>query len=495
MASHPESLATRLRQSRLARRDDVAPTRAATWDLIKVALLVPALTVVVLTVVVSLVKAIAGGAVSGLPSQVAAGWLVVNQVPLTVGDTIVGALPLLPTLLLIAAVAAVTARAARETDSLAAVGTIAGAALGGSLLTTALSLAVVADGSSVSSLGQPDPLTAFGATLLVQGIGVLIGVGRRCLAPLFAQYEFPATDRVGARAGLIAFAALVAGSGILVLAGELAHWSLIGELIEGGHSVDGYLGLVGLSILYLPNVLVAALGVSVGAEVNVGTASLTAFGTDPGTLPPLPVLGVMPEHLGAVGFAVLLIPLLTGVLIGWYCRSVEIVKHLRAVAVAAAAAAGLVAVASVLAGGRVGEIGSLGASAPVAAGYTFAWIMVVGAACAGVHYLLPSTRSQRIADAVPFDLDELLADEDFDGLEIVDDPDADGGDEAVTEGDEADPDLVATDVLEPLDDDEADGPADHLADDYLADDDLPGSGDTADQRPGDPVSSRGADGD
>lgn len=458
MSSTTESLVTRLRQGRVARHGDHPPGRAATWDLLKVALLVPAVTTAILAVVVTVVKLLAGGAFGGLGAQVGAGWLVLNQVPLTVGGVTVGALPLLPTLGLITAVAMVTARASRQVATLQEVGSIAGAALAGPLLWTALALAVVADGSAVSSIGQAAPLPAFGYTLLVQGIGVGIGVGRRCLQPLFDSYEFPVTDRVGARAGLLGFAGLFAGGAVLVSVGLVVNWGLVGDLIAEGHSFDGYLGLTLLSILYLPNAVIGALGVSVGATAQVGTATIDALGVQPGAVPPVPILGILPEQgLGTLGALVFLLPAAVGVLAGWYCRSRDFVKHLRAVGVAAATTTALIVLWCVLGAGGAGELGRVGVSAPLAGVYAFAWIAVLGAVTAGIYQVVPESWVRRGEPDAGFDLDALLAGDEFADLEIIDDEDLDDHNEEEVDEDE---------------DDDADADEDFEGEDADADDDF-----------------------
>ncbi|MCK0439686.1 DUF6350 family protein [Gordonia alkaliphila] len=461
MPATTEPLVTRLRQGRVARRGEHQVGRTATWNLLKVALLVPVLTTVVLALVLTVTKLLAGGAFGGLSSQSAAAWLAVNQVPLTVGGVTVGVLPMLPTMVLIAAVAMGTARACREVDSLQEVATIAGAALAGPLVWTALALAVVADGAAVSALGQPAPLPAFAFTLLVQGIGVAIGTTRRCVQPLLAMYEFPVADRVGGRAGLLAFAGLLGGGLALVVIAGLVKWDRIGELIATGNSFDGYLGLILLSILYLPNVVVGALGVAVGASVQVGTATIDAISVHPGAVPPLPILGLLPESsMGPLGAFVFVVPVAVGVAVGWYCRSYDIAKHLRAVGVAAATCAALVVLACGMSGGAVGELGRVGVSAPLAGVYTFAWIAILGAVTAGVHRVAPASwfGDAEAGSDDDFDLDRLLAeDAEFADLEIVEDPDLDTAADTDTDTDDEDEDdetdAAEADVDEDFDED------------------------------------------
>ena len=485
MSATTESLVTRLRQGRVTRRDqEQQPGRAATWDLLKVAVLVPAITTLVLLVVVTLTKLLAGGVVGGLGAQVGAAWLAVNQVPLTVGGVTVGVLQLLPTLAMIAGTAVVTARASREVDTLAEVGSIAGAALAGPLLWTALALAIVADGAAVSSIGQAPPLPAFGYTLLVQGLGVAVGVGRRCLQPIFDSYEFPVTDRVGARAGLLAFLGMVAGGAVLVVIGVVTKWGRIGELIAEGHSFDGYLGLTFLSILYLPNIVIDAAALAIGAQVSGGTAPGCTVIASTVAVPPLPILGAIPEQgLGGIGALVFVIPVLVGALVGWYCRSHDLIKHLRAVGIAAAVCAALMVLAAGLSGGGAGEIGRVGVSAPLAGVYAFGWVALGGGLAIAVHRFAPAAWVGRTpassfgaSDSVDFDLDELLASDEFADLEIVDDPDAEFDDFADDQFDDQLGDEASDDACDELDDEsegevepEADGdlPADNEVTDVL----------------------------
>ena len=85
MSPSSNSLAARLRQVRLDRRAGGVPRKAATWDLVKVALVSPMITVVTIAVIIGLIRLLAGDGLSGSGSATAAGWLAVNQVPITIG--------------------------------------------------------------------------------------------------------------------------------------------------------------------------------------------------------------------------------------------------------------------------------------------------------------------------------------------------------------------------------------------------------------------------
>ncbi|WOC11558.1 cell division protein PerM [Gordonia sp. MP11Mi] len=409
MSGSSNSLATRLRQVRLARRADSAPRKAATWDLVKVALLVPGLSILTIVVVLGIVRLLAGDGLSGIMSATAAGWLAVNQVPVTISGVTLGVLPLLPTLLVCAGTAKVVAEGSSTARELPDLVGIVGAALGGSLLVTALSLAVVADGAAVSAVGQPDPLAAFGYTLLIQGIAVLIGVAIPSLRPILEEFVVPATERVGVRSGVIAFGVLIAGGAILVFGSIVMHWGSVSAMIGDGNSFDGYLGLTVLSILYLPNMVMGAAVVTTGSTVQLGDTVVDAFDVSRGAVPPLPIVSALPETgLGGVGGLLFVVPLAAGLLLGWYCRSSDPIRHLRAVAIGSAVAAALVVALSWVSGGRLGELGRTGVDVATAGVFTFAWLMLAGALVVGGMWV--SNRGVRRVRGVEDDLDSWLDD-------------------------------------------------------------------------------------
>ncbi len=424
-------MATRLRQVRLARRADQVPRKAATWDLVKVALLVPGVSVIAIAVLLAIVRLLAGDGLSGLSSATAAGWLAVNQVPITIGGVTLGVLPLLPTFAVCAGTVAVVSEGASTARELPDLVGIVGAALGGSLLTTALSLAVVADGSAVTSIGQPDALAAFGYTLLVQGLAVIVGIAKASLRPILDEFDVPATERVGVRGGVIAFGALIAGGALLVLTGMLLHWGTVSAMIADGSTFDGYLGLTGLSILYLPNMVAGAAAIATGTTGEIGTTVLDVFDVSSGAVPPLPIVGVLPETgIGAYGALIFVIPLVAGGVLGWFCRSTDPIRHLRAVVIGAAVAAALMVLAVGLGGGQLGELGDTGVNVPTTGVFAFSWIALGGALVAGVMWLAAGGLNRRRGDDEDLDswLDDTALDAESDDDES-DDEEA-GHDEA-----------------------------------------------------------------
>lgn len=447
MSGSSKSLATRLRQVRLARRADSTPHKAATWDLVRVGFLVPGLSILVITVVVGIVRLLAGDGLSGIMSATAAGWLAVNQVPVTISGVTLGVLPLLPTLLVCAGTVKVVAEGAATARELPDLVGIVGAALGGSALVTALSLAVVSDGAAVSAVGQPDPLAAFGYTILIQGVAVLIGIAIPSLKPILEEFAIPATERVGLRGGAIAFGVLIAGGAAMVLGSIVVHWGSVSAMIADGNTFDGFLGLTGLSILYLPNMVIGAAAVTTGASAQLGDTVFDAFDVSRGAVPPLPVVAAVPESgIGGLGALLFVVPLAAGLLLGWYCRSSEPLRHLRAVAIGSAAAAALVVATGWVSGGRLGELGHTGVDVAASGVFTFAWLMLAGALVVGGTWVagggIARARSGDDTDDLDSWFDDVATYDDADEVvdEEVDEPDSAADDSEDTDLDETEPD-------------------------------------------------------
>lgn len=433
-----DSLAARLRQVRLDRRADQAPKAPVTWDVIRVGLTVPTVAWLTIFLTVLITQVASGAGFSSLGAATAAGWLAVNQTALSIGGVSIGVLPLLPTLLVGYGTYRVVRRATAHASSFNELLRVAGTAVIGPIVATALALAVVADGAAASPIGNPTPLAAFGLTLLVHGVAALLGLVPRLLHPFLDEFAIPASDRVGARGGAAAFGALIAGGAVAVFVGFVVHFDAVAEVIGAGNTFDGYLGLTVLSILYLPNFVVGAAAITVGASAQLGGTVIDAFSTHPGTLPPVPVAAVVPTaDVGAVGGLLFLVPVVAGVLLGWFTRSHDVIAHLRAVGVGAGVASGLMVIAAGLAGGTLGEMGHAGVGVPATGVYTFAAVGVTAAATAGL-YRLRDHRTERAASARPTlpapALDTAATDNEGSG---VDDDHAD--DRAADEDLEADP--------------------------------------------------------
>ncbi|MGW0172875.1 cell division protein PerM [Rhodococcus sp. NPDC003322] len=348
----------------------------------------PALLALVVIATCMLVTLVAANSdLTGTSGAIAAGWLAVHQVPLTIGGASLGVLPLLPTLVMVAAVARGCSRVVHASTPRHECWWVLGAAVAGPLVVTAIALAVVADAASVIALSTPNPLSAFAWVAAVHLTGAGIGIGMRLWRPAVTFLGVPDWVLAAARPAMRAAMALLATGAAITVASLLASWSTVGMLVEAGDGFTGGLGLTLLSILYLPNVVVGATAVLVGSAVHVGSASVSLFDVVGGPVPALPVLGALPEQSWGDGWlAALVIPAAIGVLFGRECarRSGSPLLAAKTALVGAFAVAVVFAVLGFVAGGALGSFGSVGVTVATFAGATFGWLALCGAAAAAV---------------------------------------------------------------------------------------------------------------
>ncbi|WP_051612968.1 cell division protein PerM [Rhodococcus sp. UNC23MFCrub1.1] len=347
-----------------------------------VGLLLAVVTAVVLVTLVS-----ANSDLTGTFGALAATWLAVHQVPLGIAGATLSILPLLPTLVLVHAVSSAVARPLTDASTRRDIGWVVGAAIAGPLAMAAVMLAMIHDASTVIALSTPNALATFGWVILVHGIGAAIGCIRGTwpslmrtvvLSPWLAASFAPA-----ARAGAV----LLAGGAVVVATSLALSFSTLGTLLETGGGIGGALGLTAISVLYLPNIVVAASSVVTGSSAHVGAAMVSVTETTGGQLPAVPVLAVMPESSAQVWWPVMLVvPALAAVVLGRACAraTTSLADAVRSAAAAAVCVSVAAVLIGVVAGGSVGTFGHLGVDAPLLGVTTFAWCLVVGALTAAV---------------------------------------------------------------------------------------------------------------
>ncbi|MBB5854927.1 hypothetical protein HDA45_005014 [Amycolatopsis umgeniensis] len=315
------------------------------------------------------------------------GWLAAWQVELDLGGHPLGILPLLPTLVVAWLVARAAARAVRRiggrtpADAVPVVAVTAGAhALFGVLI------ALMASGSPIGV----NPLTAFCVPGLIAGLAAVAGIAKVCGLPAAVRDRFDPVAVRGLRAGALGLAAMIACGAVVFTAATALSWSTVDSLFEPGFGTS--FGLFALSVAYLPNAIVAALSFTTGPGFSVGSLTVGMFGYREGQLPGVPVLAGIPSHHAVWWPALLLLPALAGVLVGWKIRTIDEdpMLRMRAVAVAGALVAFGCVVLGTLAGGRLGDGPFDPVSVPVgvASVIAFCWIVIPGgfvAFFAGAH--------------------------------------------------------------------------------------------------------------
>ncbi|HVK23662.1 MAG TPA: DUF6350 family protein [Actinokineospora sp.] len=428
--------------------DPVAP--AARLRTLVVAALGPLLTgYAAVAAVMALVTAIASRAhftTLGVLAGALPGWLAAHQVPLIIQGHELGALPLLPTVLLVLLVGRTAAGAAERLDAWGAretgliiVATVAAHAAFG------LTIALVLEDGPVAV----DPLAGFYYPALLSGLAATVGVARRSGLVDWCVGRFDAAALRGLRAGLLAVAALLACGALVTTFGLVTSFGTANTIFafDGPGSA---LGMLLLSAGYLPNAVVAGVAFIAGPGFSLGAVTIAPVGFVGGPVPALPLLAALPERSALWWVGLFALPAAVGALVGWVLRSTAESprERMRSVGVAAAAV-GLGFV--VMAGSAGGALGG-GPFHPLdlhAALVSFAlvcWVAVPGALVAWFAGPRPVVDGpiglidpEEAEDESPDDTDDAEdADEDSD--EDEDDPDesADTADAAAAEAVEPD---------------------------------------------------------
>ena len=185
---------------------------------------------------------------------------------------------------------------------------------------------------------HPEPLHALNAALVPLGIVVaglmwggyrearslsrMVGVDTAEQISQMSQYSRWAGSYAWAvvRAAVVAFVALIGLGAVLLGIGILAGWSQIIATYQELHA--GAVGDTAVTLLqlgFLPNLVIYAMAWSTGAGFSFGAGtSVGLTSSDAGTLPILPILGAVPESMGAFGLVGLLVPLGAGAIAGWW---------------------------------------------------------------------------------------------------------------------------------------------------------------------------------
>ncbi|MCP2301958.1 cell division protein PerM [Actinokineospora globicatena] len=415
--------------------------------------------------VLALVTAIAARALfttTGVLAAAVPGWLGAYQVPVRIEGHELGALPLLPTLLALVLVWRTAASAAErlgvETPREAAqvVGAIVGAhaAVG-------LSLALLCSGGTVTI----DPLAGLYYPALLSGIAAVAGVLPRAGLSRVLSERMDAVALRGLRAGLLAVAALLA-AGALVLTLALAlSFSTVRHLFAI-EDFGGGIGMLLLSLGYLPNAVVAATAFSAGPGFALGSVVVSPMDFTGGTVPPLPLLGALPEQGQAWWLVLFAFPAAVGTLVGWVLREVDESPkvRVRAVVVASVVVAMAFAVLGGAAGGALGggPFDPLDLRAAWLSVALVAWVAVPGAVVAWTAGPQPLRVEPEPEPEPDSDLDSDFDEDDLDDLDDSDD------------ADDSDDDLQDSGAAELTEDEAEDDPAEEPAEDAdPADEDAP----------------------
>lgn len=339
---------------------------------------VPDIVVVLGIIVVALAGLLFTGiSLTALPATIAQLWLILNLVPVSADGIVLGVLPLLPAMGLIALIARRVRLAVRGRVSMADLLVLSLGTLVTPLILTLIACAMMWDAGRVFDVGVPPLGHAVARTLLVHLIALVIGMGGRLWRAVLRRYRAPGwlVDAAATAARILLL--LAAASLVVLLVLLVTGWSRQMELADIYGDTGGMPGVAVLSLLYLPNAVIAVITVMLGSEFHLGAASVSLYAIDLTELPLLPLMALIPGWAHPWSIVLLLVPSIAVAFV---------LGNVRFTVVQTLATSAVIAV-MVLVGGYLtwGEIGYLGTGGPMVwltAGLAFAWTAGIGVAAA-----------------------------------------------------------------------------------------------------------------
>ena len=244
------------------------------------------------------------------------GWLVAHDASLRIEEVTYTLLPwglmLIPGVVLIATTRAL-GRAARITEWRRGLIALVLVVVTYALIACALAVAVSTPSAAVSGTTAALMAAAIAAAATVWGLAPL-----GCWTTLLAAVPSPV--RLMVRAGVLGFFALMGIAAILtVVAALLGFDRMLALSVSLDAGAAGGLVLLIAQLAYVPMLIVWVLSYLAGAGVNLGADTLLSpfvSGTAPTQLPSAPVLALLPENAGSIAWALPILVVLVGTVVG-----------------------------------------------------------------------------------------------------------------------------------------------------------------------------------
>lgn len=315
------------------------------------------------------------GTMGALPATIATLWMVLNLAPVVLADVTVSFMPLLPALGLLALISYRVRRAVRTKVSVVDLAVLLACTLAVPLLLTLVAWGMLWDAAKVFDLSPPPLWEALIRTLLLHLLAYALGVGQRLWRAVARRYRIP-TELVDGAVNSGRFFRRMAGVGLILLLGLFVlGWERQVQMAESFEifGLQEGLGLGLVSLLYLPNAVIAVIAVLLGGEFIIGSASVSLFSIHLVPVPPLPLFALIPGEASSWAPVLLLV---TGALASW--QAVRSRPSLVQAAGAGLGAAVGAAVGAYLAGGQLGWYGATGPTVWLAALLAGAWVGGIG---------------------------------------------------------------------------------------------------------------------
>lgn len=345
-----------------------------------------------------------------LSATIAQLWLSLNLGAVAGSGEVISVLPTLPGFIFLWAIAARIHRAVKDRVSIADLGVLAALVLGIPLALTAIAALMLFDASSVLNVEVP-PITRLLRVMLFHLSALFLGMGPRLWQALARRYGAPEwlIDAITqAFRFLIAFGTV---SLVAVVVMTAINHSAFTATMHGYEDSTSVLALIVLSILYLPNIVIFAMGNLIGSPLYFGEASISVFSVHTVPLPPLPILAALPSEAPSWAVAFLVIP---AIIATWVC--VRNPMRLAVNASAAVISALCFLVLAVFAGGTLGVYNYVGLNLLVSLGLVFVYFALVGLLIAGIDKLrnpveVKSVKTMPVVKPEPEETEEEVVDE------------------------------------------------------------------------------------
>lgn len=340
-----------------------------------------------------------GAGFSVVPASIASMWMVFNLAPVEMAGAKLGFVPLLPALALVWGHAKRATTVLGNSISVRGLRVFTTLSLLIPMLLTCIAWVMLWDASRVYDITPPNLLVALISTVLVNGAAIVIGMRARVWRALLLRRGW-STWPVESMLLAGRFLKWMAAVGALVAAVYLlTNLEAVGKAYEITSSTMGLLGLTFVALLYVPNVVVAAMAVLLGGEFHVGNGAVSLFTANNVNLPPLPVLAAIPNDQISFGAVLLAVPACVAVACVYtFLRGRTYVEAPLLQGVGAGACAGLIGFCvSWLAGGELGVYGRAGAVEWLFAVELAAWLLVP----AVVMMFFTARRGESVVEDIP----------------------------------------------------------------------------------------------
>lgn len=344
-------------------------------------------------------------AMAKLPATIAELWMVTNLAPFVLDGVTVSFIPMVPALLFIAVLSRRIHQAVREKVSMIDLGVLALCMVIVPLVVTTIAWLMLWDAAKVFALSPPPLVQALVASVGVHVVALLVGMGQRLWRAIAANYGIPQQVVDGVADAWRFFKYLALAAVALLGVGLVVGWSNQAEVMASYPTISGWgiAGLIILSLLYLPNAIIAAMAVLLGSEAVIGAASMSVFSVHLVPLPPLPLFGVVPAS-APVWAPVLL--LVTAALASWVM--VDAKPDWGRALGAGLGAALLSSIAVAFAGGGLGWYGYTGPSVWMTIALATGWLGVLGLATAAA---LKFSSRRSVVPSPPEEVDDTDPDD------------------------------------------------------------------------------------